>query len=64
LSGHGHLLERIEFDGTTYLQGGAVCGMWWKGPVFDNPEGFLVVTCHSDGTFATEYHDYGWKVIG
>lgn len=63
LSGHGHILERIEFGGVTYIQGGAVCGMWWKGPVFGNPEGFAVVTCHDDGTFDFNYRGYGWKVV-
>ncbi|HYF35056.1 MAG TPA: metallophosphoesterase, partial [Prosthecobacter sp.] len=51
LSGHGHILERIQFDKVVYLQGGAVSGMWWKGPVNGNPEGFLQVTCHPDGSF-------------
>jgi Icc protein len=63
LSGHGHVLERIDFHGTTFIQGGAVCGMWWKGPVFGNPEGFGVVTCKPDGSFEYDYHDYGWKVV-
>ena len=63
LSGHGHVVERIEFGKTTYLQGGAVCGMWWKGPVFGNPEGFLEITCNADGSFQTEYRDFGWKVV-
>lgn len=63
LSGHGHVLERIELNGITYVQGGAVCGMWWKGPVFGNPEGFGVVTCRDDGTFQFDYRGYGWKVV-
>ncbi|MDZ4404758.1 metallophosphoesterase [Prosthecobacter sp.] len=61
LSGHGHISERIQFDKVVYLQGGAVCGMWWKGPVHGNPEGFLQVECHPDGTFTDRYHGYGWK---
>ncbi len=63
LSGHGHILERIELHGISYIQGGAVCGMWWKGPVFGNPEGFSVVTCRADGTFDFNYQGYGWKVV-
>jgi len=61
LSGHGHVLERIDFLGTSYIQGGAVCGMWWKGPVFGNPEGFGVVSCRAGGTFDFNYKGYGWK---
>lgn len=63
LCGHGHVSERIElshFNRTTFIQGGAVCGMWWKGRVAGNPEGFGVVTCRPDGTFTYEYRDYGW----
>ena len=62
LSGHGHISERIQFDQVVYLQGGAVCGMWWKGPVHGNPEGFLQIECRPDGTFSDQYHGYGWKV--
>lgn len=61
LSGHGHVVERIEIGKVTYLQGGAVCGMWWKGPVFGKPEGFGTVTCRHDGTWEWQYRDYGWK---
>ena len=63
LSGHGHLCERIElahFNRTTYIQGGAVCGLWWKGKVSGSPEGYGVVTCKPDGNFEYEYRDYGW----
>lgn len=63
LSGHGHVLERIELGGISYIQGGAVCGLWWKGPVFGNPEGFGVVTCRADGSFDFTYRDYGWKAV-
>jgi 3',5'-cyclic-AMP phosphodiesterase len=61
LSGHGHILERIKFDKVTYLQGGAVSGLWWKGPVQGNPEGFLQITCHPDGHFEDQYVSYDWK---
>lgn len=60
LSGHGHVLERIEFCGISYIQGGSVCGAWWRGRLFGNPEGFGVVTCRADGSFGFDYRDYGW----
>lgn len=66
LSGHGHVVERIDlahFNRTTFIQGGAVCGRWWKGRVAGSPEGFGVVTCHPDGRFEFAYHDYGWKAV-
>jgi hypothetical protein len=61
LSGHGHVSERIELshhNRTTYIQGGAVSGMWWKGPVHGNPEGFGLVSCREDGSFIYEYVSY------
>lgn len=60
LSGHHHMLERIEFRGVTYICGGAVCGSWWHGPHKGVQEGFGVVDLNPDGTFNYEYVDYGW----
>jgi 3',5'-cyclic AMP phosphodiesterase CpdA len=62
LSGHGHVLETIELGRTRYIQGGAVCGMWWKGPVYGNPEGFGIVECRPDGTFSYRYKSFDWTV--
>jgi 3',5'-cyclic AMP phosphodiesterase CpdA len=61
LSGHGHVVERIEFGGISYIQAGSVCGAWWRGRFLGNPEGFGVVTCRADGTFDFGFRDYGWK---
>lgn len=62
LSGHGHLRERIELTGTTYIQSGAVSGRWWKGRINDEAEAFGVITCRSDG-FSYRYEDYGWQAV-
>lgn len=32
LSGHVHIVERIDLQGTSYLCNGAVCGSWWMHP--------------------------------
>lgn len=61
LTGHLHCNERMEFANTTYIGEGAVCGNWWKGPFHMWPEGFGVVDLRADGTFAHQYHTYGWK---
>ena len=61
LSGHGHIVERIELGKITYIQGGAVCGMWWKGPVYGKPEGYGIVTCRANGTWDWAYEGFGWK---
>ncbi|MHC2069263.1 metallophosphoesterase family protein [Bremerella sp. T1] len=61
LSGHGHVRERIDLRGVTYLQGGAVSGGWWRGPLFHEEEAFVVVDCQP-GQFDYHFHDYGWDV--
>jgi len=61
LSGHGHVREHIDLRGVTYLQGGAVSGGWWRGPLFHEEEAFAVVDCQ-DGQYDYHFHDFGWDV--
>jgi 3',5'-cyclic-AMP phosphodiesterase len=61
LSGHGHIVEKIAFGKISYIQGGAVSGLWWRGPVHGTPECYGIITCHPNGDFAYEFHEYGWK---
>jgi 3',5'-cyclic-AMP phosphodiesterase len=61
LAGHLHHQEQIEIDGICYLNGGAVCGNWWKGPMMGCLEGFNVIDLHADGKFAISYQTFGWK---
>jgi 3',5'-cyclic AMP phosphodiesterase CpdA len=61
ISGHLHMVERIEFAGVTYLCGGAVCGGWWRGPHHGTPEGYLLVDLYEDGSVENRYVAYGWK---
>ena len=61
LAGHLHHQERIEIDEICYLNGGAVCGNWRKGPMMGCLEGFNVIDLHADGTFAVAYETFGWK---
>jgi Icc protein len=60
LSGHGHIRERIELGRTVYIQSGAVCGLWWKGPVYGDAEAFGVVSCAAN-EFQYRYQTYGWQ---
>jgi 3',5'-cyclic AMP phosphodiesterase CpdA len=55
LSGHTHLAERVEYLGVTYVNSGAVCGGWWKGPYQETPCGFGLVDLNDDGTFEWRY---------
>ena len=43
LAGHLHHLEEIRIDGISYINGGAICGNWWKGAQKGCPEGFMVL---------------------
>ena len=60
LSGHMHMIDRVEFRGITFICDGAVSGNWWKGPHLEFPEGYGVIDLHPDGTFEHQYVAYGW----
>jgi predicted phosphodiesterase len=61
LSGHLHHLDRVDYNGVTYLCNGAVSGNWWKGRHKDTDEGYAIIDLYDDGTFEHEYVKYGWK---
>lgn len=55
LSGHIHLAERVEYNGVTYINSGAVCGSWWGGAYQETPPGFGLLDLHDDGRFEWRY---------
>lgn len=61
ISGHIHLIERVDYDGVTYLCNGAVSGAWWKGQHHRCREGYALIDLYTDGTFSHSYVEYGWK---
>ena len=61
LAGHLHHQERMEIDGVCYLNGGAICGNWWRGSMMGCPEGFNVIDLRPDGSFAIAYKTFGWR---
>ncbi|HWB20476.1 MAG TPA: metallophosphoesterase [Phycisphaerales bacterium] len=61
LSGHIHLVDRVEYNGVSYLCDGAVCGNWWKGAHHECQEGYAVIDLFDDGTVERTYVPYGWK---
>lgn len=64
LSGHLHILDRVEYDGVTYISSGAVSSSWWKGIRLDRFDyGYALVDLFADGTFKHEYVTYGWKTV-
>lgn len=61
LSGHLHLVDRVDYLGVSYLCDGAVCAGWWKGNYQECEPGYALVDLYSDGTCARQYVAYGWK---
>lgn len=62
LSGHLHLVDRVDYAGVTYLCNGAVCGGWWNGSYQECEPGYALVDLYADGSFERNYVTYGWKV--
>ncbi len=62
LQGHLHVKEMIQWQNTTFITGGAVCGKWWRGSWHGTPEGFGVVTLRPDRV-DWEYRTYGWEAL-
>lgn len=61
ISGHIHLVDRLEYEGVTYLSNGAGCGAWWGGDFQGVSPGYGLVDLYSDGTVENTYVEYGWK---
>jgi 3',5'-cyclic-AMP phosphodiesterase len=61
LSGHTHLVDRIDYTGVSYLCNGAVSGAWWKGAWQGCEPGYALVNLYDDGSFEREYVVYGAK---
>lgn len=64
LSGHTHLLDRVEYNGVTYICDGTICGAKWRGPSQRTREGYGMIDLFADGSFAHQYHTYGWEARG
>ena len=64
ISGHMHLVDRVDLSGVTYLCNGAVSGAWWKGKHQDCVEGYALLDLYSDGKAEWTYMPYGWQAKG
>lgn len=60
VSGHIHLVDRVEFNGVKYFCNGAVSGAWWKGDHKTCKPGYAVLDLMDDGTLTNEYVPFGW----
>lgn len=61
LSGHIHLLDRVEYNGVTYLCNGALSGSWWKGSYQETPPGYALIDLNGWGVESVVYRQYGWS---
>jgi len=60
MQGHLHVNELLRWRDTTFINGGAICGSWWRGSRHGTEEGFGLVTLR-DNRVEWEYVDYGWQ---
>ncbi|CAN5241710.1 metallophosphoesterase [soil metagenome] len=59
LSGHMHLLDRVDYNGVTYLCNGAVSGNWWKSDTYQQTKaGYALIDLYDDGTVERTYLHY------
>lgn len=58
VSGHIHLLDRVEYNGVTYCCNGAVSGAWWSGPYQETQPGYALIDLYPNGTFSNQYISY------
>lgn len=61
VSGHQHLVDRVDYNGVSYLCNGAVSGGWWKQTHLDDCDaGYALMNLYDDGSFDRDYVNYGW----
>lgn len=60
ISGHLHMVDRVDYLGTSHITGLAVCGNWWKGMHQEFDAGYGMLDLYEDGTFKHENVTYGW----
>ncbi len=59
MSGHMHLLDRVDYNGVAYLCNGAVSGNWWNSDTFQQTKaGYALIDLYDDGTVERTYLPY------
>lgn len=61
LSGHIHLVDRVDYAGVSYVCDGAVSARWWRGPYYECQEGYGRIDLYADGTWEHRYVPFGWE---
>lgn len=58
ISGHMHMVDRVEFKGVSYLCNGAISGAWWQGANNGFEPGYAVVDLLESGKIDVKYVPY------
>ncbi|MEO8148018.1 MAG: metallophosphoesterase [Bacteroidia bacterium] len=58
LSGHTHMVDQINYLGTSYMTNGAVCGNWWDGVYKEFAPAYTIIDLYDDGTFERQMINY------
>ena len=58
ISGHIHLVDRVDYNGVSYFCNGAVSGAWWFGSYHHTPAGYAVIDLFDDGSVQNQYMSY------
>ncbi|WP_338875551.1 metallophosphoesterase [Spirosoma sp. SC4-14] len=58
LSGHIHLVDRVDYGGVSYFCNGAVSGAWWFGKYHHTAAGYALVDLYNDGSVENTYMNY------
>jgi 3',5'-cyclic AMP phosphodiesterase CpdA len=61
LSGHIHLLDRVDYNNVSYFCNGAVSGAWWFGKYHHTAAGYALVDLYDDGSLTNTYVTYSEK---
>ena len=61
LQGHQHIYEQIQERSRWFVTAGAISANWWKGPLQETEEGYLLIHVDKDDNFTWEYVDYHWQ---
>lgn len=61
VSGHTHVLDRVDYNHVSYCCNGAVCGNYWFGKVQETRAGYAVIDLFDDGSFTNQYVNYRVK---
>jgi len=55
VSGHMHMVDRVDYNGISYLCNGSVCAKWWKGEYHGHKSGYAIIDLFDDGSFENKY---------